>query len=273
MTTLLKQLRTELNVVFDRYDQMQHVTTVQNAEYIANIKNKIKTATSAFKLIAELPTEIKKLDTKFWSFLAFVDDPVRDLKEGIEKVLKQKKYQRQNVLEVESAELQEANYLLQQRLTSLEQMIERKYSLSRPVNNSDTIPDQTAQDELEACLRAEIEQEVSQEVEDLKQQLLRERQETKRWQLKCDVYQKQTHTTIKEKDACQQKLTDTETKLTATEGKLSQAETEIARLTQENQRLKQLLDAKQKNPFSNAAKSEDKPSNSNANNSISLNSF
>jgi hypothetical protein len=105
MTTLLHELCTELNAAFDRYDRINDVGMKLNSVYVPRIKTKINGAISAYRLINDLPFDIKRLETKFWSFLPFVKDPIRDLKGELENILSKEQYQPLNALEAEGVEL------------------------------------------------------------------------------------------------------------------------------------------------------------------------
>lgn len=243
MRTLLQQLQDDLNKCFTKYDESKHVPLVQNAECIAWIKAAIDEATCAFILIKTLPDEIKKLDTKFWGFLPFVDDPIRDLQEDLQKVLKQRKYAESNVLQIESIELRSENAELTKRILALEKTVESQKS---PALNPSSIfaginTDQISEEELVAQIRIEVEQEVKAEVEELRKLNQRLQEEGKRLTLKCDAFKKQTAAAVLAKEETQQLLSTTQQELATTKDSLKTAQAEIMRLAEENRLLRQRL--------------------------------
>jgi chromosome segregation ATPase len=225
MTILLNQLINELNTPLNRYDRGNSISTVNNTRCVTELKRRMNEATSAYQLIQGLQLEIKNLEAKFWSFLPFVVDPIRELKVELERILSQRQYQLLSALETEVVELQRENQVLKERIVAMEQA----HHSHRPsssgnvsvVSNSDDI------ETLETQLRAEVEQEVKEEIETLRKKLL-ETQETnnklaqnnKRLEIKCETYQKQTR--------------EARSDLVTAEGRISE-------LTEENIRLKKLL--------------------------------
>lgn len=243
MKTLLQQLQDDLNKCFAKYEDSKDIPLVQNAECIAWLKTAIGEATCAFVLIKTLPDEINKLDTKFWSFLPFVDDSVRDLKENLQKILNLKKYMEKSVLQVESIELRSENAELNKRIAALEKTVDgQKLSALKPPSifagiNTDQIPEE----DLAAQIRAEVEQEVKAEVEELRKQNHRLQEEGKRLTLKCDAFKKQTASAVVAKEQVEQQLANTQHELSTTKDSLRNAQAEIMRLAEENRMLRQRL--------------------------------
>jgi chromosome segregation ATPase len=244
MTTLLNELCTELNAAFDRYDNKHDVRTKLNSVYVPRIKTRINGAISAYRLISDLPSDIKSLETKFWGFLPFVKDPIRDLKEELENILSKGQYQPLNALEAEGVELRterialrQENQELRERLGKVEQDIQsQKEHLSALNVSSVSNQDVELSD---AQLRSEVEQSVKAEIESLRLQLLEARRgnrelagQNKRLEFRCESYQKEISQMIVDKDRCEQDL--------------GKAQAEVVMLTKENNRLKRLLEAKKK---------------------------